>query len=459
MGGLDVERIYRAMPVSVQHCMASMQGWLTLRKRYGPGYATIERAVEERAALHGAALRQFQGERLMQHLRAAAQTVYWREQFDRHGVRIGGSDPFAELARLPIISKRDVQDRVSELTNPGIPRGMLRSSHTSGTTGAGLVFPETAEAEMERWAVWWRFRRALGLSPKTRCGYCGGRSVVPLSQQRPPFWRFNYPAHQLLLSAYHLSDSTAAAYLEAIRLWGAEWLHGYPSFIVLLAEQSLAHGGRPAGAIRWITTGAENLLAGQRQRIEEAFGVSVRQHYGLAEAVANFSDSPEGVQRVDEDFAWVEFLPCDMNPGHYRIVGTNWSNPAFPLLRYDAGDTATLPQGDAADTGWRIVSGVDGRNEDYVTLPSGAHVGRLDHIFKDLIHVREAQIYQPSRERLVLRIVKCLAYDGSNEEARLLAEARARLGDEIGIEISYVPQIVRSRTGKLRFVISEIPRP
>ena len=31
---------------------------------------------------------------------------------------------------------------------------------------------------------------------------------------------------------------------------------------------------------------------------------------------------------------------------------------------------------------------------DYVVLSNGAVVGQLDHIFKNLVNIREAQIYQ-----------------------------------------------------------------
>ena len=49
----------------------------------------------------------------------------------------------------------------------------------------------TLAAIQEQWAIWWRYRRLHGLQFNTWCGYFGGRSVVPLTQKRPPLWRFN----------------------------------------------------------------------------------------------------------------------------------------------------------------------------------------------------------------------------------------------------------------------------
>jgi phenylacetate-CoA ligase len=141
----------------------------------------------------------------------------------------------------------------------------------------------------------------------------------------------------------------------------------------------------------------------------------------------------------------------------FRIIGTNWANPAFPLIRYDSGDIATLsnlkcPCGRSG----RIVASVDGRKEDYLILPNGVKIGRLDHIFKDLVHIREAQIVQTEKGSAVFKVVKGTDYDSSGSEKKLLNEARKRLGNDIKLGVEYVDTIPRTRSGKLRFVVSEL---
>ena len=458
MPAVDLERFYRVTPIWMQNALASLQGWRLLRQRHGPGYERIEREVESRLTLEGQALIDFQLGRLRAHLVSAAASPFWRERFADCGVRPGAKDAFSELARLPVLTKHEVQQDAARIANPRWPRSRLRSAHTSGTTGAGLVLYETRDAERERWATWWRYRRAFGIHPRMRSGHFGGRSVVPIEQQRPPFWRKNHFGRQLLLSAYHLGDETVESYWRALASWAPEWLHGYPSFIALFAELCEARGLPALPSVQRITVAAENLLDSQRRVIERVFAVPLHQHYGLAESVANVSERPDGSFRVDEDFAFVEFLPVSGDDGH-RVVGTNWSNPAFPLLRYDTGDIAAIDTAEAARRGvWRDVRALDGRLEDYVILPSGARVGRLDHIFKDLVNVREAQIYQPSLDRVVFRIARGASYDDRRDEGRLLREVRTRLGDRITIDVEYVDRISRTSRGKLRFVISDLPR-
>ncbi len=126
-------------------------------------------------------------------------------------------------------------------------------------------------------------------------------------------------------------------------------------------------------------------------------------------------------------------------------------------MRYDTGDIVTLSE-ERCGCGrpGRVVERIDGRQEDYVILRDGTRVGRMDHIFKDMVRVREAQVYQARPGEIVYRIVRGEGY-GPDDERRLLAETALRLGEQVSVQIEYVNRIERSQSGKLRFVVSEIP--
>jgi phenylacetate-CoA ligase len=89
-------------------------------------------------------------------------------------------------------------------------------------------------------------------------------------------------------------------------------------------------------------------------------------------------------------------------------------------------------------------------------LPSGALVGRLDHIFKDQVRVREAQIYQPDLTRVVLRLVGATDFT-TRDELALISAARTWLGNELRIDIERLDALPRTQAGKLRFVVSDVP--
>lgn len=435
--------------------MVSLEGLRLRWKRYGGNYQEIYEDVQRRAGLAPITFRREGRRRLAEFLEGARRSRFWRRKFDEHGVSSEG-DPMTELSKLPVIDKQVVtRHRHEILTEPagGEDRVPVR---TSGTTGSGLVFESTLTGEREKWATWWRYRSWHGIDRKTRCGYFGGRLVVPVAQDDPPYWRVNLPGEQVLFSSFHIKESTAGAYARRIQRGRLPWLHGYPSALALLGHYVLERDLGPFPSIRVVTTGAESLLAHQREVISRAFGAEVCEHYGLAEAVANFSQCEEGRLHVDEDFGLVEFHPLP-DGDQYRIVGTNWTNPAFPLLRYDTGDLARLASSEC-DCGrrGRAVEEVDGRREDYLVLEDGRRLGRLDHIFKGLSHIREAQLYQPDVERVYVKVVTREGYEETDEEEKLCHELDQRLNELIDYEIRYVDHIDRTDRGKLRFMVSEV---
>jgi phenylacetate-CoA ligase len=453
---IDKEQIYLKLPTALQNLAVSIEGYRLKQQRYDSLYQEIFEQVKQRQSLDHQALKSYQERRLRQFLHIAKNSPFWEQRFSEFRLDLDASDIIAEFKKLPILSKAEVKASVDQIANPHIPQEDLLSCHTSGTTGSGLIFPETKSAEKERWATWWRYRGWHNIDFNAWCGYFGGRSIVPMERDKSPFWRVNTPGKQLMFSAYHLKPETARDYLTALKQYGISWLHGYPSVLALFASYILEQKLDPGNTVKIITIGAESLLPQQKQIIELAFKAPVRQHYGQAESVANISECPDGNLHVDEDFSFVEFLPIEGQENSCKIIGTNWTNPAFPLLRYDCGDLATLSSNSCpCGHHGRVVVDIDGRKEDYVLLPNGVRVGRLDHIFKDLTHIREAQIHQREKGSVTLLIVKGDGYDLHDEESYLLAEARKRLGADLNISLEYVDQIKRSRTGKLRFVISD----
>ncbi len=467
---MNMETLYLRLPIWMQNMACGLQGARIQRSRYGRGFWRLLAEYEQRRSWSAQELEEFRDQRLRAFLLHCQQTVpYYREQwaalnFDPRSVRT-----LADLAVLPILDKATVRANYDRLLSTAVPTSERMIAHTSGSTGAGLRFATTLGAQQEQWAVWWRFRRWHGIDLDTWCAYFGGRSVVPLAQQRPPFFRVNRPGRQYLWSGYHLSSKNAADYIAGLNRQQAPWFHGYPSLLTLLAQELLEHGKRLDYPVRWISCGAENLLESQVAIIEQAFGVRPIQHYGMSEGVGNISQDPSGQLVVDEDFAALEFVPQPhLTGGMVSLVGTNLSNPALPLVRYQVGDIATLSESStsappklpgsniaSSSLAGRTVAQIDGRLEDCLVLKNGSRLGRMDHVFKDLTKIKEAQIYQEVPGEFLIRLVKAEGYT-PHDEQQLTAEMRQRVGTDTSFRIEYHDQLERTATGKLRFVISRI---
>jgi phenylacetate-coenzyme A ligase PaaK-like adenylate-forming protein len=454
---MDLEHVYLKLPIPLQNAACTLGGWQIELGRFGGSFPELLRQFEARTFVAREEIEAVRDERLHRFVTYCGTNVpYYRRRFRELGVDPREITSLGDLKALPILTKDEVKDHHVEFRShePGRSRKVM--VHTGGSTGAGFRFPTTVTALREQWAVWWRYRRWHGIERGTWCALFAGRSVVPITQTRPPFWRYNRAGRQIFFSAYHMSRQNVDSYLSELRRKQPPWFHGYPSLLAVLADRALETSFDLGYAVRWVTIGAENLLAHQAEVIERAFGVRPTEHYGSTEATANVSECPNGVLHVDEDFAATEFLPSATH-GSSLIVGTNFTNLATPLIRYEVNDVATVP-GESCRCGrpGRPVASIDGRLEDYVILRNGARLGRVDHIFKDMVNIREAQIYQRVPGEIVARVVRGPGY-GPDDETRLLKEARKRLGVDTDVEVEYVDGLPRSAQGKLRMVVSDVP--
>jgi len=437
------EKLYQKAPVPIQNSMCSLHGWRIQKRRFGRPFKMALAAYEERASWSKTQI-----------------LAYRKSEFERYLQWCSQHVPAVptDCESIPIVGKLQVRGDIHAYSPPPqVVSSRIENTHTSGTTGGGFIFKTTESAVANQWAVWWRYRRLHGIDMTTLCGYFGGRSIVPLKCKAPPFWRTNRPGKQVMFSGYHLNQNTAKFYVQALNQFRPPWLHGYPSMLSLLAQYMKNASLTLDYPIKWITIGAENLLASQKQVIAEAFGVVPIQHYGLAEGVVNISQCKCGDLVVDEDYSFVEFIPNEK--GAFRIIGTNWHNQATAFIRYDTDDHVQLDS-TREECGCgrygRIVSSIDGRKEDYIYLKDGTPVGRTDHIFKDMVDLVEAQIFQQALGEIVLRIVPGPNYTSSSER-QLIESAKQRLGDGCIVNIEVVTEIVRTKTGKFRQVISAIP--
>jgi phenylacetate-CoA ligase len=451
------QELYLRLPGALQNLVCSLEGSRIQRRRYGGNFEQILREAEARGQWSPERIEEFRDRCLAWFIReVAAKTPFYRRRFREAGLDPERVRTLSDLSALPILTKHEVQEHLEELTPEGFKLGRRLVVHTSGTTGGGLRFPITVEAEREQWAIWWRYRRWHGIDLGTWCGYFGGRLMMPAARTRPPFWRVSYPTRQILFSGHHISPHNLPHYVAELRRRRPPWLHGYPSLLVLLAGHLLDLGEELGYRPGWVTTGAENLSPEQAALLERAFGVRPRQHYGMAEAVANFSECEQGRLHVDEDFAAVEFVRSE-DGLTYRVVGTNFSNPATPLVRYDTGDLVTLGEGDRCSCGrpGRIVERVDGRAPDFLVLRDGRRFGPANHLFKYLVNVREAQLYQRAPGEITVRVVRG-AHFTVRDEQRLWREISQRLGEGNRVEIEYVETIERGPGGKHLVVVSEL---
>jgi phenylacetate-CoA ligase len=452
--------IYAGLPVFAQNLACTWAGYRRSQLRFTPYFHKTLSDWEASMCAPVEVLREIQWRRLRHLVEHARDHVpYFRDLSPPSEL----ADPERALAEtlgsIPTLEKSSYREHTEDLLANDIPRRRLLRGKTSGTTGTALTLWWTPEALAEEFASFWRGRRTCGVRLDDPNLTFNGQIVVPVEQRRPPFWRTNHWNRQTLFSLHHMSPEHLPAYVDAVHATPAAFAQGYPSALFLVAR-ALLDAGRPlpAGRLRAVFTSSESLLAFQRETIEEGFGAPIHDRYGVSEFCVSMTECPRRRLHVDMEFCLVEVEVEEQTQDWVRgpLVVTGFANEATPFLRYRVGDVGTraltpCPCGRPGDSFLEI----DGRIEDYVMTPDGRLVGRLDHIFKEQLDVAEAQVLQETRDSLDVRVVRRPSFDDSSER-KLMAEFRARLGEDIRIDLHYVDAIAREANGKFRAVKSKV---
>lgn len=455
------QALYEHLPIPVQALMVNAAGWNSYRNRFGEPFRRILEELNRSDFLDAEAARQDQQRRLRNTIVWAAETVpHYREMFRREGIDPRSIKSVDDLKQLPFLEKETVRTRPQSLRSERVPDRHTIPARTSGTTGTALRLYYTKEALGWEYGVTWRQRSWYGVELGDKFATFGGQHVVPFHQQAPPFWRYDWAGSRMIFSLYHMSPENLVHYAAELHRPVYRFWQGYPSSIGLVSQYLLSAGvelGDAAPAA--VFTSSETLLDFHRDRIAEVTEAPVADRYGNAEFSVSALQCPMGRYHVDTEFCVLEIDPHEETDEWIRgeVISTGFANRAMPFIRYRTGDIATLLKQESCACGRArpVIERIDGRLEDYIITPEGRRIGRMDHVFKDALEVREAQIFQPSIDRLIVRIVPGADYTRDSEK-RITRELRARVGNQIRISYELRGSLPREPNGKFRAVASAL---
>lgn len=442
--------LYNNMPIIIQNFLCSLKGLQLKLTRFDWHFKKTLKEFNKRKNYNEKEIIEYQNKRISWIVEYAYKnTPYYTQLFDKLKIDYTTINSLEDLKKIPILNKDDILENYNLFLPSKRIQKKCYKAHTSGTTGSGLNFYTTKESVHAQWASFWRFWNSIGINNHEWCAVFGNKMIVPYKQNKPPFWRISFPTHQIYFSGYHESDDNLYYYYEYIKKKKIRWIHGYPSLITAFAEYIVSND-LIIDTVKWVTTSAETLLPNQKAIIEKAFMVDVKQVYGQTEEVAIFHENENKEIVIDEDFSAVEFIKQDTD--NYLVIGTNLYNYALPFIRYNTKDTVTLK-----DIKKRIIESIDGRIEDYIYLPNGRKIGKLYNIFEDTLGFKEVQLHQNSDYSITIYVVKRYN-DVEKDEKKSTKLLKLALGNDIPFEYKYVDQITRTKSNKLRFIVSDIAR-
>src|SRR5688572_4761998 len=378
MSSAVAEAVYERLPVPLQNLVCSAYGRREKRARFGEDFHRRLEELMQSEWWSASDIAAYQDERLRELVRHAYDTVpYYRDRMRERRLTPGDIRGRADLPKLPIVTKEDVRAHYQRMVSTTARKRDLVLRHTSGTTGKALHFYYTRAGTAEQWAVWWRHRRRFGVEWGAPHANFTGKRVVPISQDRPPYWRWNRPMHQALLSMQHLTPAKIRDIVGFLDANDFVYYAGYPSVIHAMVSTALEAGLRLARPPRFVFTGAENMLDYQRRDIAALTGATLSDEYGFSEGCGNASHCPELVYHEDFEFGILECVdprPAGEGRTAGRIVCTGFATPDTPLIRYEVGDIGLWDaptRGCACGRHSAVLTAIDGRRDDYVVTPEG----------------------------------------------------------------------------------------
>ena len=449
----DQHALYDASPRLMQRAFVNVEAWRRdWFRRHGDYQA--EMALYNPAWYRSDAQAQAaeQLERLAVVIAAARQHVpYYRRMLPDLPLR-----SLADLQQLPILEKAAIRRDLMAFVRDGASTKEMWLQATSGSTGTPMHYYHDRSTVRAHYAAADALLAMHGCVVGERRVRFSGAYVAPYTQTEPPFWIYIDHYRQLQCSAYHLSPTTYHAYLKAIREARVIYGTGYATAWHLLASYLLESGEEPP-TLKAIFTDSEGMNQEQQATTERAFRCPVFQTYGLGEVHQVSMQCDAGRYHVLTRSCLAEILDDHdrpVRPGETgQVIVTDLTNLVTPFIRYRTGDLATLAP-NPCTCGWQSPSWTEivGRVDDQLKTPEGRWIGRLSHVTKPGVGIRESQIVQTAINQVVIRVVPDVHFDGGSMDA-VVAAAHRYLGDSMHVSWEVVDALPRTPSGKLRHVV------
>jgi phenylacetate-CoA ligase len=358
------------------------------------------------------------------------------------------------------LTKADLRQHLAELVSTAAARHLVKNA-SGGSTGTPIEFYQDAHYRAYWKAATRRAQRWYGLERGARIAHLTGLDRdLPLRNWRTRLT--NRVRRRRFLNAFDLTEARMTAFATMLERWRPDFLIGYPSALLAFARHVAT---RHVGAIRprAIQSGAERLWEFQRAEIEAAFGCPVIDSYGCRES------APIAAQclvraglHVMADVRIVEIVDehgREVSPGTMgRVVVTDLTNSAMPLIRYVTGDLASWKPG-LCECGRTLplLATVHGRSSDLIRTKHGGfiHGEYFTHLFYGVQGVEQFQVRQTGLEELEILIKPDALYRDDVARA-LLARIDAHTNSAFRLALRLVDVIPSTPGGKHRFTVSDI---
>ncbi|MCC1483498.1 phenylacetate--CoA ligase family protein [Winogradskyella immobilis] len=366
---------------------------------------------------------------------------------------------------VPVLTKRHLQQPLSERLSKGFNEHSVYVNKTSGSSGDPFVFAKDKWSHALTWAeIMHRFSwYSIDFNSSKQARFYG----IPLDKKGYYKERIkDFFANRYRFSIFDLSESAFENCINKFSNTSFDYINGYTSPIVQFAKylkekDIVLKDICPSLKVCMVTS--EMLFEDDKKLLETQFGIPIVNEYGASELDLIAFENPKGEWQLNSETLFVEILDDENNPLNYgnegRVVITSLYNKAHPFIRYDIGDIGILSKKSTLKK--PILEKLVGRTNDIVILPSGKKAAGLTfyYITKSIIE-DDGNVKEFIIEQLTLDHFKVIyvSKDSLSKDKKEIITKAMETYLEKGISISFEKQqqLMRSKSGKLKQFISHI---
>ena len=398
--------------------------------------------------------------RRMALLATAGNAPFYRRRFKEIGLSVGDVKTEKDWERIPVLTRKDIQDHAEEMICDGVGKRNLCISSTGGSTGEPLRLYRSKkipyEAFTARMLKWWNVEMWDDSCYIFRHGYRGWRKAV-----NDFMW---WPTRRAFLNAGNMNDENCEEFYRRICKIYPTLVVGYVGAVSAFSEFLEKNNYAPPRSIKAVWTTAAPLPNPLRVNLQSVFNAPVYSQYGCCECghLAAECSCRDGMH-IHSDWRHIEFVDAEGRNKPIGEVGdvliTDMYCQEVPLIRYALGDHGSLRQ-EKCSCGINLpmMEPVRGRVSESFPLPDGSRVSGdyLTTIFDNHPDsIRGFRVHQNRDYSIRIEYVP----RGSVESETAVKDAMRNLSITtkglVGIDFVAVSSIPHDR-GKTRYVTTDI---
>ncbi|MBU2995645.1 hypothetical protein KO500_04340 [Cellulophaga baltica] len=344
---------------------------------------------------------------LVQH--AIKKSSFYAEKYKNLNLENGAILSTQDFLNLPPLTREEIKENFNKIKIQKLKSGNYRTVRTSGSTGNPLTLlhdkrhPETP--------IRWRILKWWNIEPWENQAFIYRYKKTKLKRlTNEIMW---WPTKRVFLAAANPSQEDLNKFVTKFNRIKPTLLQGYVDVVFEFALYLLDNNIKihPPKMV-WVTSAP--LFEEQREIMQKAFGAPVCDQYGNTEIMLIAAECPkqEGLH-IMEDTVHIEFVDKNNNPVPPNTTGkillTDLTNYAFPLIRYDIGDEgAYMDKKCSCGKNLPLMQNVRGRQAHNIKTPSGLTI-KGDHLMVMfdgyMKHFKEIQLQQEADFSVMLNYV------------------------------------------------------